>query len=89
MKWRTSCHVDSLSRVVNGIEQNTFEQVLALEQERDINIVKIREALEKEPNSFQSFQLVDGLRCTKKCYYLYYIILRSKYYGFKRHPSKP
>lgn len=58
----------SLSRVVNGIEQNTFELVLALEQESDIDIVKIREALEKEPNSFQSFQLVDGLRYTKKMF---------------------
>lgn len=56
-------HVDSLSRVreVNVIEQNSMDQVLAVEQNRDQVISNIRETLEKKEQSSSKFELQDGL----------------------------
>lgn len=56
-------HVDSLSRIpeVAIVEQISFEQLLAVEQGRDHNIVKIRESLESATASASAFELIDGL----------------------------
>lgn len=56
-------HVDSLSRVreVSVIEQNSFEQILSVEQGRDESINKIRDLLERQMDSTSPFELQEGL----------------------------
>lgn len=56
-------HVDSLSRLseVNVIERNSLEHILAVEQERDQNILQIRKCIEENPRKPSSYELQDGL----------------------------
>lgn len=56
-------HVDSLSRLpeVNVIERNSLDHILAVEQGRDHNILKLRKYLEESPRKPSSFELQDGL----------------------------
>lgn len=59
-------HVDALSRCHNilVLEPCTFEQTLAIVQDRDAEIIKIREKLEEDEDRF--FELRDGL-VYRKC----------------------
>lgn len=56
-------HVDSLSRMVevNVIDQNSLEQILAVEQSRDQNIITIRDSLINKKDCSLKFELHDGL----------------------------
>lgn len=45
---------------MNVVDQNSFEQILSVEQGRDEVINKIRDSLENKSDSSQSFELQEG-----------------------------
>uniref|UniRef100_A0A6V7JG98 RNA-directed DNA polymerase n=1 Tax=Bracon brevicornis TaxID=1563983 RepID=A0A6V7JG98_9HYME len=75
-------HVDALSRCTNILilEENPFELNLAICQNKDENIIEIREKLEKSENEL--FEMRNGLIYRKKivnCYFMYPKKWKSKF----------
>lgn len=68
-------HVDALSRChsILTLEANSFERTLSIQQDRDVDIVNIRNKLEKSEDKF--FELRDGLvyRKDKEKKLLFYV----------------
>lgn len=70
-------HVDALSRChsVFILESNSSERTLSIQQDRDSEIIKVREKLERSEDKF--FELRDGLvyRKDKNNKLLFYVAL--------------